>query len=81
MVEEKDTLFRYRFAAVLLENKWQSQNLRATEIMSRNGNIKVTDRMDDQEDNLLRRCGVGYCREEFQKKPTLAEISRRSLPN
>ncbi|KAG5614257.1 hypothetical protein H5410_014081 [Solanum commersonii] len=49
--------------------KWQR-------IKSRNDNIKVTDRMDNQEDSLLKRCVVGYCGEGFKEKPTLVEIRR-----
>ncbi|KAG5599380.1 hypothetical protein H5410_030750 [Solanum commersonii] len=43
---------------------------------SRNGNIKVTDRMDDQEDSLLKRCVIGSCGEELKEKLTLADIRK-----
>ncbi|KAG5578571.1 hypothetical protein H5410_058705 [Solanum commersonii] len=58
-----------------------SQSIRTAEIKSRNGNIKVTDRMDDQEDSLLKRCVVGYCGEELKEKPTLSDIRRWSSTN
>ncbi|KAH0713250.1 hypothetical protein KY289_009209 [Solanum tuberosum] len=58
-----------------------SQSIRTAEIKSRNGNIKVTDRMDDQEDSLLKRCAVGYCGEELKEKPTLSDIRRWSSTN
>ncbi|WMV09785.1 hypothetical protein MTR67_003170 [Solanum verrucosum] len=58
-----------------------SQTLCTVEIKSRIGNIKVTDRINDQEDSLLKRCVVGYCREELKEKPTLADIRRWSSTN
>ncbi|KAG5570812.1 hypothetical protein H5410_060578 [Solanum commersonii] len=72
---------KYPFAAIVRESKWQSQSLRTAEIKSRNGNIKVTDRMDDQADSLLKRCVVGSCGEELKEKPTLADIRRWSSIN
>ncbi|KAG5595242.1 hypothetical protein H5410_036474 [Solanum commersonii] len=68
----------YPYASVLQESKWQTRSLRTAEINSKKGIVEVLDKMDAQEDGLLGRCLVGYCREESKKGPTLAEIRRWS---
>ncbi|KAH0657335.1 hypothetical protein KY285_032217 [Solanum tuberosum] len=68
----------YPYASVLQESKWQTRSLRTAEINSKKGIVEVLDKMDVQEDGLLGRCLVGYCREESKEGPTLAEIRRWS---
>ncbi|KAF3621342.1 hypothetical protein FXO38_15420 [Capsicum annuum] len=51
------------------ESKWQSRKLHKAEIKSKKGIVKVRDKMDAQEESLLRRCLVGYC-EKTKERPT-----------
>uniref|UniRef100_A0A0V0HPN3 Putative ovule protein n=1 Tax=Solanum chacoense TaxID=4108 RepID=A0A0V0HPN3_SOLCH len=67
MAEDKGTYTSYKSDRCQVPFSREQMSITTAVIKSRNGNIKVIDRMDDQEDSLPKRCVVGYCGEGFNK--------------
>ncbi|PHT70574.1 hypothetical protein T459_25678 [Capsicum annuum] len=74
----RNTEADYPYASVIQESKWQTRNIHTAEINSKRGTPEVLEKTDAQEDELLRRCLVGYCSEESKERPTLGDIRRWS---
>lgn len=81
LIEKEISLSRvtsvdYPYARALQESKWQSRNLRDAEINYKEGKIEISDKIQLQDNELLKRCLVGFCTEETKERPTLADIRR-----
>lgn len=71
----------YPYAEAVQDSRWGIRNLRRVEINSSKGNIQITEPMNIQEEELLKRCLIGHCSEEEEEKPTLADIRKWSSTN
>ncbi|KAH0730739.1 hypothetical protein KY289_001927 [Solanum tuberosum] len=66
----------YPYVEAVQESRWGSRNLKRAEINSSKGGIQITKSVNIQEEDLLKRCLIGYCSEDLKEKPTLADIRK-----
>ncbi|KAG5589795.1 hypothetical protein H5410_040309 [Solanum commersonii] len=71
----------YSYAEAVQRSKWGSSNLRRAEINTKKGSILITKPVNIQEEDLLKRCLIGYCTVGKKEKPTLADIRSWSSTN
>jgi len=71
----------YSYAEAVQQSKWGSSNLRRAEMNTKKGSILITKPVNIQEEDLLKRCLIGYCTAGKKEKPTLADIRSWSSTN
>ncbi|WMV46110.1 hypothetical protein MTR67_039495 [Solanum verrucosum] len=71
----------YSYAEAVQQSKWGSSNLRRAEMNTKKGSILITKPVNIKEEDLLKRCFIGYCTAGKKEKPTLADIRSWSSTN